>query len=346
VNKTSRIFVAGHQGLVGSALLRKLREKNYQSILTVSKEQLDLTSEHCVNNFFSRELPEYVFLAAAKVGGIEANNEFPTDFLLENLRIQNNVIPAAVKYQVRKLIFLGSSCIYPKSCPQPIRESYLLSGPLESTNEPYAIAKIAGLKLCESYNRQHGTNFISLLPCNLYGPGDSYDLRQSHVIPALIKKCVLGRLLAEDRLSEAMKLAGCSEKDSFKRFINEHQISSRQITVWGTGKPRREFLHVDDLAACCVMIMEKFDFINRPIDGNFHHINVGYGSDIEIRELVQLIKKMTGFMGKIAFDPSRPDGTYQKLLDSNVINNLGWKPNITLIEGLQRTINEEFHKYN
>nr|WP_079989554.1 GDP-L-fucose synthase [Candidatus Protochlamydia phocaeensis] len=297
----AKIYVAGHNGLVGSALVRKLQSEGYTNLLTRSSQELDLTSQQAVNNFFEQERPDYVFLAAAKVGGIKANMDYPAEFIYTNLMIETNVIHAAYVYGVKKLLFLGSSCIYPKECPQPMLESYLLTGPLEPTNEPYAIAKIAGLKLCESYNRQYGTHFISCMPTNLYGPNDNFDLQTSHVLPGLLRK-----------------------------FQEAKEQSKDQVTIWGSGSPRREFLHVDDLANACLFLMRYYE-------GN-ETVNIGCGEDLTIAELAFLIKDAVGYQGNLVFDPSYPDGTPQKLLNIHKIRQMGWKPTISLKEGIQNTV--------
>ncbi len=345
MKRGAKIYIAGHTGLVGSSLTRKLKALRYKNLVTRTHSQLDLSSQSSVDRFFQKEKPEYVFLAAAKVGGILANNKYRVTFLLDNLKIQNNVISSAYRNNVKKLLFLGSSCIYPKNSPQPIKESYLLTGPLEYTNEPYAIAKIAGLKLCESYNLQYGTNFITVMPTNLYGPGDSYELHRSHVLPALIKKYIIAKLLSENRTQRAMQEAGVSDQKAFKQFLRDHQISKEYITVWGTGNPRREFLHCDDLAEACLFIMNNLnfsDFVKHHQEIRNTHLNVGYGTDISISELAQIIKDIVGFNGAIRFDTSKPDGTYRKLLDSSKLKKLGWKPQIELKEGIRRIITEEF----
>jgi GDP-L-fucose synthase len=300
LNKSDRIFVAGHRGMVGSALVRRLEAEGFKNLLTREHSQLDLANESAVAKFFAEERPTIVIIAAAKVGGIKANNDFPVEFLLENLRIQNNVIRSAYESGVRKLLFLGSSCIYPKFSPQPIPETALLSGPLEPTNEAYAIAKIAGIKLSQAYNREYGANFISALPTNLYGPNDNFDLETSHVLAALIRK------------AHEAKVRG-----------------DKKLTVWGTGKPRREFLHVDDLASACLLLLEKYD--------SPEIINVGCGEDISIRELSELICEVVGFDGELAWDTSKPDGTPRKLLDVTKLRALGWKPAIPLRDGIART---------
>jgi len=305
--KDSRIFVAGHRGLVGSALMRKLNERGYTDVITRTREQLDLTNQAAVNTFFTKEQPEYVVLAAAKVGGIVANSSYPADFIRDNLLIQSNVIDAAHRARVKKFLFLGSSCIYPKHAPQPLKEEYLLTGPLEPTNEAYAIAKIAGIKMCQAYQRQYGLNAICVMPTNLYGPGDNFDLETSHVLPALIRK------FHESKLS-----------------------SASTVVIWGTGTPRREFLHVDDLASACFFLMAQPDAKLREVapDGI---INVGAGEDIEIRELADIIRQEVGSRSEVVFDHSKPDGTPRKLLDVGRMRALGWTAKVPLREGIQST---------
>jgi len=296
----SKIWVAGHKGMVGSAIVRKLSELGYTNIITKDKSELDLLNQSVVESFFNSEKPEYVFLAAAKVGGIKANNERKGDFIYQNLMIQSNVINSSYKFAVKKLLFLGSSCIYPKLCPQPIREEYLLSGELESTNDAYAIAKIAGIKMCQSYNSQWGTNFISAMPTNLYGSNDNYDLETSHVLPALIRK------------------------------FHEAKVEGKsRVEIWGSGTPKREFLFVDDLADACVFLMK--DYSNSEI------INIGTGEDITIMDLAQLISKIVGFNGEIYFNISMPDGTPRKLLDVSKLTHLGWKYKTSLNQGIEKT---------
>jgi len=293
----NKIYVAGHTGMVGSAIVRKLKERGFENIITRSRQELDLLDQAAVHQFLADEKPDYIFLAAAKVGGIHANNSYRAEFIYQNLVIEANVIHGAYLAGTQDLMFLGSSCIYPRDCPQPIREEYLLTGPLEQTNEPYAIAKIAGIKLCESYNRQYGTKFVSVMPTNLYGPNDNYDLANSHVIPALIRK------------THEAKMASASS-----------------VTIWGSGNPRREFLHVDDMASACVHLMEnQFSDIL---------INIGCGEDITIRDLAEMIKKVVGFDGKLEFDSTKPDGTPQKLLDVSKLHSSGWKPGYSLKDGL------------
>ncbi len=309
MNRDSRIYVAGHRGLVGSAIVRCLRQKGFDNILTRTHSELDLKDQRAVMAFFRDERPEYVFLAAAKVGGIYANNAYPADFIYDNLMIEANVIHSAFSYGVKRLLFLGSSCIYPKFAPQPMKEEALLTGKLEPTNEPYAIAKIAGIKLCESYNRQHGTDFRSLMPTNLYGPGDNFHPTDSHVIPALIR-----------------------------RFHEAKVKNLNEVVVWGTGKARREFLYVDDLADACLFVMQlphnTYRSVTEPMCS---HINVGTGFDLSIRELANLIREVTGFEGKIIFDSSKPDGTPRKLLDTSKIKKLGWEHKTDLKDGLRMT---------
>jgi GDP-L-fucose synthase len=300
MNKDDRVYVAGHRGLVGSAIVRRLGELGFTNLLLRTHAELDLRSQAAVDEFFAREKPAYVFLAAAKVGGILANSTYPADFIRDNLLIQCNVIDAARRNGTTKLCFLGSSCIYPRLAPQPLREEYLLSGPLESTNEWYAVAKLAGIKMCQAYSRQYGLRAISLLPTNLYGPGDNFSLRDSHVLPALIRRCDEAR----------------SRGDA-------------ELTVWGTGTPRREFLHVDDLADACVFLMEQYE--------SDEPINVGAGADLTIAELAAKIAAAVGFKGRLVFDPSKPDGTPRKLLDTSKINALGWYPRIPLDVGIART---------
>ncbi len=296
----SRIYVAGHRGLVGSAIVRKLQQQGFVNLILRTHGELDLTRQNQVEAFFELEQPEYVFLAAAKVGGILANDTYPAEFIYTNLCIQNNIIHASYLSGVKKLLFLGSSCIYPKLCPQPIKEEYLLSGYLEPTNEAYAIAKIAGLKMCEFYNRQYGSGFIGVMPTNLYGPNDNFDLEKSHVLPALIRKC-------------------------HEAKVNQE----REVVIWGTGSPRREFLHVDDLADACLYLMEHYD--GKEI------VNIGVGEDLTIRELAEMVVCIVGFEGKLRFDTSKPDGTPQKLLDVSRLNDLGWQANTSLEDGIRQT---------
>jgi GDP-L-fucose synthase len=300
LDKPEKIFVAGHRGMVGSALIRRMESEGFSNLLVRDRSKLDLTDESAVAKFFADEKPAVVILAAAKVGGIKGNNDYPVEFLLENLRIQNNVIRSAYENDARKLLFLGSSCIYPKLAPQPIPETALLSGPLEPTNEAYAIAKIAGIKLCQAYAREHNANFISAMPTNLYGPNDNFDLETSHVLAALLRKA-----------HEAK-----TRKD-------------RELIVWGSGKPRREFLHVDDLASACALLLQQYD--------SPEIINVGCGEDISISELAELVCDVVGFDGGLSWDPNKPDGTPRKLLDVTKLRALGWKPSIPLRNGIAQT---------
>ncbi len=300
MNKTDSIYIAGHRGMVGSAILRKLEKEGYSNFIHKTSQELDLRNQSAVSDFFRKEKPEYVFLAAAKVGGIQANDTYRAEFIYDNLMIQNNVIHHSYLNGVKKLVFLGSSCIYPKLAPQPLKEEYLLTGPLEHTNEPYAIAKIAGIKMCQEYRSQYGCNFISLMPTNLYGPNDNYDLEKSHVLAALLRK------------------------------FHEAKINGLpQVTIWGTGNPKREFLHVDDLAEAVFFLTQNY---NEP-----EIVNIGTGEDITIKDLALLIKKITGYEGALVFDNSKPDGTPRKLLDVSKLNKLGWKYSIPLKEGIEST---------
>ncbi|MFR7936428.1 MAG: GDP-L-fucose synthase [Clostridium perfringens] len=298
MNKNSKIYVAGHRGLVGSAIVRNLEEKGFNNIICRTHKELDLTNQNEVRKFFEEERPEYVFLAAAKVGGIHANNTYPADFIYENLMIQNNVIKAAHDFEVKKLLFLGSTCIYPKMAPQPIKEDYLLTGSLEETNEAYAVAKIAGLEMCKFFKRQYGDNFISCMPTNLYGPNDNFDLKNSHVLPALIRK-----------------------------FHEAKVNNSEVVEVWGTGKPLREFLYVDDMADACVFLMENYD--------GEQHVNIGTGVEVSIRELAETVKEVVGFAGELVFNTDMPDGTPRKLTTVDKLNGLGWRHKVDLNNGIK-----------
>jgi len=300
MERTSKIYVAGHQGLVGSAIMQKLRDDGFANFVCRTHNELDLTRQEAVEAFFEEEKPEYVFLAAARVGGILANNTFPADFIYNNLAIQNNIIHASYVNKVKKLLFLGSSCIYPKHCPQPMKEESLLSGYLEPTNEPYAIAKIAGIKTCQSYNRQYGTRYISVMPTNLYGPNDNFDLETSHVLPALVRK-----------------------------FHEAKTEDKPEVEIWGTGTPRRELLHVDDLADACVFLMQNYD--------EMEIVNIGTGKDMTTKELAEMVAEVTGFDGDLRFDTTKPDGTPVKCLDVTRINNLGWHAKIGIEEGIRDT---------
>lgn len=301
MNPKDKIYIAGHKGLVGSAIDRFLRTQGYSNLVGRSHAELELADRKAVDLFFQEERPDYIFLAAAKVGGIYANNTYPADFIYSNLQVQNNIIDSAYRFGVKKLCFLGSSCIYPKLAPQPLKEEYLLSSPLEPTNEPYAIAKIAGIKMCQAYNRQYGTNFISVMPTNLYGPNDNFELQNSHVLAALVRK-----------------------------FSDAKKNGDKTVTVWGSGKPSREFLYIDDLAEACYFLMQNYN--------ETEIINIGTGSDVTITELATMIAKQVGFEGTIEYDSSKPDGTPRKLLDVGRINKLGWKAKTSLEDGLKKTI--------
>lgn len=300
MEKKSKIYVAGHKGLVGSAIKRNLQKNGYENLVFRTFKELDLTDQGATADFFAAEKPEYVFLAAAKVGGIKANNDFPADFIFQNLQIQNNIIHNSYLNGARKLLFLGSSCIYPRDCSQPIKEEYLMTGPLEKTNDAYATAKIAGIKMCQSYDKQYGTKFISVMPTNLYGPNDNFDLNSSHVLPALLRK-----------------------------FHDAKLKNDKEAIMWGTGKPKREFLHVDDLADACVYLMNNYD--------GSEIVNIGTGEDVEIIELAKMIKNIVGFEGEIKNDLSKPDGTMRKQLDVSKLHSLGWKHKIPLEEGIETT---------
>jgi len=300
VEKDSKIYIAGHRGLVGSALVRKLTEMGYMNLIARTHAELDLTRQRDVEDFFDKERPEYVFLAAARVGGILANSTYPADFIYSNIVVQSNVIHSSYLFGVKKLLFLGSSCIYPRDCPQPMKEEYLLSGYLEPTNEPYAVAKIAGIKMCQSYNRQYGTNYISVMPTNLYGPNDNFDLQNAHVLPALIRK-----------------------------FHEAKVADQKEVVVWGTGSPRREFLYIEDLADACVFFMNNYN--------SSEIINIGVGKDISIRELALMVKEIVDYNGELVFDTSKPDGTPRKLLDVSKLSSLGWKAKTSLEEGIKKT---------
>lgn len=305
MEKNNKVYIAGHNGMVGSAIHRRLLKEGFTNIITRSSKELDLRNQQQVTDFFAAQKPEYVILAAAKVGGIIANNTYRGEFLYENLMIQSNVIHQAHLNGVKKLLFLGSSCIYPKLAPQPLKEEYLLTGPLEPTNEPYAIAKIAGLKMCEAYRSQYGSNFITVMPTNLYGPNDNYDLNNSHVLPAMLRK-----------------------------FHEARERGDASVTLWGTGSPRREFLHADDLADACFFLMQQYE-AGEPV-------NIGVGDDITIKELAGLIQRITGFTGTINWDTSKPDGTPRKLMDVSRLTKAGWKARITLEDGIKQVYKEAF----
>ncbi|EMJ94906.1 GDP-L-fucose synthetase [Leptospira kirschneri str. JB] len=304
MEKKSKIYIAGHKGLVGSAIERVLKKEGYENILGKTHAELDLTEQSRVNEFFELNRPEYVFLAAAKVGGIHANNTYPAEFIFSNLQIQNNIIDACYRFKTKKLLFLGSSCIYPKFARQPMDEGQLLDGKLEPTNEPYAVAKIAGIVMCQSYNRQYGTNFISVMPTNLYGPGDNYHPENSHVLPALIR-----------------------------RFYEAKIKNLPEVIIWGTGKPLREFLYSDDMASACVFLMKNYDVTGDPKGGE--HVNVGSGIEVSIRELAEVVKEVVEYQGLLTFDLTKPDGTPRKLLDVSKLHKMGWKHQVELKEGIR-----------
>ncbi len=358
MQKSDKIYVAGHKGLVGSAIVKALEKKGYNNIITRTHKELDLLDAIAVASFFKEENPDYVILAAAKVGGIMANTTYRADFIYENLTIQNNVIHQSYLHQVKKLLFLGSTCIYPKKANQPIKETELLRDTLEYTNEPYAIAKIAGIKLCESYNLQYNTNFIAVMPTNLFGPNDNFDLEKSHVLPALIRKIYLGKLLIENDW-EAIKndlnilpikgISGTASKEniidvlkSLGIVINNKKV---QVEVWGSGKPSREFMWSEDMADASIYVMEQVNFVDCFKPGSIEirntHINIGTGEDCTIKELAELIKTKVGFTGNLVFDKSKPDGTMRKLTDVSKLNALGWKHKISLSEG----VNKLYHWY-
>ncbi len=349
MEKTAKIFVAGHRGMVGSAIVRNLKNKGFENILTRTKSELDLMNVSEVASFFQNEKPEYVILAAAKVGGIVANNTYRAQFIYENLTIQNNVIHQSYLNGVKKLLFLGSSCIYPRMAEQPISEEALLTGLLESTNEPYAIAKIAGIKMCEAYHSQYGSNFISIMPTNLYGQNDNYDLEKSHVLPALIRKMLLGKYLMTGDMDLIRRdlnklpiegVSGESDDSEILAILNKYGITSEngntRITLWGSGSPMREFLHVDDMADASVYLLLNYD----APDTIPSHVNAGCGEDITIRDLAELVQEITAYQGEIHWDTSKPDGTPRKLLDVSKLNGLGWKPMVSLEEGIRRVVND------
>jgi GDP-L-fucose synthase len=340
MNKNSKIYIAGHRGLVGSAILNNLRLKGYKNIVCKTHNELDLTNQNNVKDFFQYEKPDYVFLAAAKVGGIVANNTYRADFIYQNLMIQNNVIHQSYLNGVKKLLFLGSTCIYPKNAPQPMKEEYLLTNTLEYTNEPYAIAKIAGIKMCESYNLQYGTNFISVMPTNLFGPNDNFDLEKSHVLPALIRKIHLAKMLKDNNQKEVLKDLKLNNIKEAIEYLGNFGVTNNSVEVWGSGKPRREFLWSEDMADACVFLMENRDFSDTFSVGQKEirntHINIGTGVDISIKELAETIKKIIGFNGNLMFNTEKPDGTMQKLTDVTKLNALGWKHKVSLEEGIRK----------
>ena len=357
MNKNRKVYIAGHLGLVGSAIHKNLKAKGYNNFVFRSIEELDLTNQKEVESFFEQEKPEYVFLAAAKVGGIVANNKYRAQFIYENLMIQNNVIHQAYVHGVKKLLFLGSTCIYPRDAEQPMKESSLLSSPLEYTNEPYAVAKITGIKMCESYNIQYGTNFISVMPTNLYGPNDNFDLEKSHVLPALIRKIHLGKCLEANKWDEIRNdlfnrpIEGVNGEAGETEILNvlakygvsiNSKTSEVAVEIWGTGKPMREFLWSEEMADACVFVMENvnFDDVKNTETGKPEirntHINIGTGKEIRIKDLAELIRKTTGFNGNLVFNTDKPDGTMRKLTDPSKLNQLGWKHQIDIEEGVAK----------
>ncbi len=342
MNTSDLIYVAGNTGLVGSAIVRKLREAGHECLIFSTYPEYDLRNQKVVNDFFEKNKPAYVFLAAAKVGGIHANNTYPAEFIYDNLMIESNIIHAAYTFGVKKLLFLGSSCIYPKLCPQPIKEEYLLTGELEPTNEPYAVAKIAGIKMCQYYRKQYGCDFISAMPTNLYGPGDNYDLVTSHVLPAMIRKFHLAKMLEigdndailrDIHSHDQVKLQSSADAEI---YLENHGVffvgSSVKVKLWGTGSPRREFLYVEDLADALVHLMDNYNETS--------HINVGVGIDHQICEIASIVRSIVGFSGDIAWDNSKPDGTPQKLLDVSKLKNNGWHSSTSLTEGISKTYRE------
>ena len=340
MNKDSKIYVAGHRGLVGSAILENLQNKGYTNIVYRTHKELDLTNQVDVAKFFKQEQPEYVILAAAKVGGIVANNVYRADFIYANMMIQNNVIHQSYLQGVKKLLFLGSTCIYPKNAPQPMKEEYLLTDTLEYTNEPYAIAKIAGIKMCESYNLQYDTNFISVMPTNLYGPNDNFDLEKSHVLPALIRKIHLAKLLNEGDFEAVKQDLKVSSIEEAKSYLESFGVDESSVEIWGSGKPMREFLWSKDMADACVFIMENRDFKDTYASDQKEirntHINIGTGKEISIKALAETIKSEIGFKGELVFNTEKPDGTMRKLTDVSKLNTLGWKHKIELEEGIRK----------
>ncbi|MCE5177721.1 MAG: GDP-L-fucose synthase [Porphyromonadaceae bacterium] len=350
MDKDAKIYVAGHRGLVGSAIWNNLKQKGYSNLIGRTHSELDLMSSVAVARFFAEVKPEYVFLAAAHVGGIVANNTYRADFIYRNLQIQNNVIGESWRHGVKKLLFLGSTCIYPKEALQPMPEDSLLTGPLEYTNEPYAIAKIAGLKMCESFNLQYGTNFIAVMPTNLYGPNDNFDLERSHVLPAMIRKIHLAKSLSEqdwDALRRDLDrrpvegVTGSGTREEIIGLLKKYGITEEGLSLWGTGTPLREFLWSEEMADACVYIMERVDFSDLKGSSNEVrncHINIGTGKEISIRDLAFLIKEIIGYRGEISFDASKPDGTLRKLTDVTKLHSLGWHHSIKIEEGVQRMV--------
>ncbi len=353
MDKNSKIYIAGHRGLVGSAIVNNLKAKGYTNIIGRTHSELNLLDQEAVAKFFQDEKPEYVFLAAAKVGGIVANNTYRADFIYENLQIQNNIIHQSYKNDVKKLMFLGSTCIYPKNAPQPMPEDCLLTDTLEYTNEPYAISKIAGIKMCESYNLQYGTNYISVMPTNLYGPNDNFDLEKSHVLPALIRKIHCAKLLNEGKYEAVVKDLNVKNIDEAKAYLADFGVDKNRVEIWGSGQPMREFLWSEDMADACVFIMENREFEDTytlKLDSNTTcspneiknqeirntHINIGTGVDISIRELAEMIKSIVGFKGELYFNIDKPDGTMKKLTDVSKLHALGWKHKVELKSGIEK----------
>ena len=338
--KHAKIFVAGHRGLVGSAIVNQLQQSGYTNLATRTHAELDLTNQGAVDSFFAAEKPDYVFLAAAKVGGIVANNVYRADFIYENLSIQNNVIHQSYLHGVKKLLFLGSTCIYPRECLQPMKEEYLLTSSLEYTNEPYAIAKIAGIKMCESYNLQYGTNFISVMPTNLYGPGDNFDLEKSHVLPALLRKMHLAKLLEAGDMAGVLADLGVNTEAAAREILDLFGVSAERVQIWGTGKPRREFLWSEDMADACVFLMQSRDFKDTYAPGVTEirntHINIGTGEDVSIADLAELVRRIVGFGGRLDLDATKPDGALRKLTDVGKLLGLGWRHKVALEEGVRR----------
>lgn len=339
MDKKSKIYIAGHRGLVGSAIVKNLQSKGYSNIITRTHIELNLCDQKAVSEFFATEKPEYVFLAAAKVGGIVANNTYRGEFIYDNLMIQNNVIHQSYSHGVKKLMFLGSTCIYPRECPQPMKEEYLLTSPLEYTNEPYAIAKIAGIKMCESYNLQYGTNYISVMPTNLYGPNDNFDLEKSHVLPALIRKIHLAKLLSENKTKAVLDDLKMDKFENALEYLQAFGVTADRVEIWGSGKPMREFLWSEDMADACVFLMENRNFkdtFSTTAEIRNTHINIGTGEDISIHDLAHLVKELIGFQGELYFNTDKPDGTIKKLTDVSKLHALGWKHSIELREGISR----------
>ncbi|MDD3597853.1 GDP-L-fucose synthase [Sulfuricurvum sp.] len=339
MEQNSKIYIAGHRGLVGSAIVKNLREKGYTNIVVRTHHELDLCDQQAVSAFFSTEKPEYVFLAAAKVGGIIANNTYRGEFIYENLMIQNNVIHQSYLHGVKKLMFLGSTCIYPKNASQPMREEALLTDTLEYTNEPYAIAKIAGIKMCESYNLQYGTNYISVMPTNLYGPNDNFDLEKSHVLPALIRKIYLAKLLYENNVQAVLADLKMDSPEKALSYLQGFGVSGERVEIWGTGKPMREFLWSEDMADACVFLMENRDFkdtFSATKEIRNTHINIGTGIDISIHDLAYMVREIVGYQGELYFNTDKPDGTMKKLTDVSKLHAMGWKHRVELRQGIEK----------